>query len=319
MTNCDSTRLSTVALAAAVAITSGCMGTLDSEPPETEVRVSGLHAGDVLSRGAMSVTVPEPGSGVFAEALFEDGSTQTLELEMLVDGTLVERIVHLDEEEHADEHEEAFGSGETSDAEGDAAVSGDAARAECGDRRHSTRGWRWTKRYDWWFNAGSTPSYLGQRAALGAIRRGTAAITQSRNNCGMADRVSARAMYQGRTSRGVNIGRNASCRRGDGRNVSGFGTLPHGILALTCTWFSGGRAVESDVRFNKRHSWYVRRPANCRGRHDLEGVTAHERGHTFGLGHVNSRTATMRPSITACSNFARTLGRGDVLGLRRLY
>jgi hypothetical protein len=48
----------------------------------------------------------------------------------------------------------------------------------------------------------------------------------------------------------------------------------------------------------------------------------HERGQTFGLGHVSEKAhgkLTMSPSIRACQKSERTLGKGDVLGLNRKY
>lgn len=46
----------------------------------------------------------------------------------------------------------------------------------------------------------------------------------------------------------------------------------------------------------------------------------HERGHTFGLGHVASGSLlAMRPSFGYCDASGSTLGLGDVRGLRQKY
>ncbi|WNG57848.1 hypothetical protein F0U59_26140 [Archangium gephyra] len=59
---------------------------------------------------------------------------------------------------------------------------------------------------------------------------------------------------------------------------------------------------------------------DCSNRFGLEAVMTHERGHTFGLGHVAAGSPlTMRPGIAPCDGSAATLGLGDVRGLRQRY
>jgi hypothetical protein len=62
---------------------------------------------------------------------------------------------------------------------------------------------------------------------------------------------------------------------------------------------------------------------SCNHRYDLESTVTHERGHTFGLGHVsesNHGNLTMSSASNgACQFSERTLGRGDVLGLANKY
>ena len=47
----------------------------------------------------------------------------------------------------------------------------------------------------------------------------------------------------------------------------------------------------------------------------------HEMGHVYGLGHTGSGHAnlTMQHVLRPCSTYARTLGLGDWLGLKKMY
>jgi hypothetical protein len=58
-------------------------------------------------------------------------------------------------------------------------------------------------------------------------------ITQSRNDCGLPDEVSASASYLGRTTRGTRIGSNSSCNVTDNYNVVAFGDLSSSTVGFT--------------------------------------------------------------------------------------
>ena len=90
----------------------------------------------------------------------------------------------------------------------------------------------------------------------------------------------------------------------------------HARLAWTFT-DAGGRIVETDQRYGSRWRWSTRgRP----GYYDVESAAAHETGHSIGLGHTTtSRYLTMHHQLCAGCTFARSLGRGDIRGLRALY
>jgi hypothetical protein len=58
------------------------------------------------------------------------------------------------------------------------------------------------------------------------------------------------------------------------------------------------------------------------GGFDIASVATHEFGHTFGLGHPsgNHPSLTMNAySAGTCQSSKRSLGRGDVIGLGRIY
>jgi hypothetical protein len=186
----------------------------------------------------------------------------------------------------------------------------------CNDKAFTLEGGRWRSAYQWSFRVGSTPAGLDRAAAAGAIRRGVDNIVNANNDCGRADRVSARARYLGTTTR------KPSCNISDGYNVVGFRKLPAGTAARACWWYIGNRIVEGDIQFNSNERWATSL-AGCRNQLMLEAVMTHEAGHIFGLGHVGERRhgrLTMSTFIDgACQNSESTLGLGDMLGLERLY
>ena len=187
----------------------------------------------------------------------------------------------------------------------------------CVDGAYNLLGARWTRTYAWSFNRSSTPDALARPAVAQILNRSFSNVTNARNDCGRADRISATHEYQGATSRSPN------CRARDGFNVVGFGRLEAGILAVTCFWTDRGRIVEADVRINSRESWALAL-AGCSGdRSVLEATITHEAGHVFGLDHVGERRhgrLTMSSYIDGpCQNSEATLGRGDMLGLEQIY
>jgi predicted Zn-dependent protease len=55
---------------------------------------------------------------------------------------------------------------------------------------------------------------------------------------------------------------------------------------------------------------------------DLEGLVTHEYGHALGLDDINPDnhpTLTMRGTMGPCTINNRSLAKGDILGLRRIY
>lgn len=132
---------------------------------------------------------------------------------------------------------------------------------------------------------------------------------------------------QGITTRNSNVnGPEGKCAKsGDGKNVVDFGVLPSGLNGISCTrdsWRVGlDIAQESDVRINKQSGRWTTTSSGCKGKIDLRGVVNHELGHTMGLAHVGNGDSALVMSTKrpACTFDRRTLGKGDVTGLKRLY
>jgi hypothetical protein len=160
--------------------------------------------------------------------------------------------------------------------------------------------------------------------------------------------VGAKISYLGRTATGVQVTTSGTCSANDGVNVVSFGDLPAAYLAFTCNWDTGnnGSWDNSDVKFNGvDFSWIVtpeshtvtpcdlrviyclikgapHTESNCDGQFVVEDVMTHERGHSFGLGHVSEAghgNLTMSPEMANCTRLEETLGLGDMYGLESLY
>lgn len=113
----------------------------------------------------------------------------------------------------------------------------------------------------------------------------------------------------------------------DGFNVVGMtGATACDHCAGTSNSTSGGSIVESDIGFDPGPGtvWSTDLScpaANC-GTYDVQGVATHEIGHLLGLFHVDQLSQaelTMSPRPRRDDAFMRTLGAGDVLGVRKLY
>ena len=270
--------------------------------------------GRVITDGVVGSVLPDPGEGVYAEVITTSGA-QEFGIFRSRDGTLDLDYVGDDSE------------ATTADPALDAASSRSGA---CRDRAYNDGEGRVESSLSWSFNRSTVPGELTGDSAEDAIRRAGSNITNTRNNCRLADRVPAEAglPYAGNTNSQADILRD-SCSSNDGESMVSFGDLANGILAGTCNWKDPGflydEVTESDIKINKTDFNWTTRPdaRSCRNLFDLEGVMTHERGHTFGLGHVGEKrhgALTMSTFINgSCQSAERTLGRGDVLGLAHKY
>lgn len=279
--------------------------------PET-VRLENCPIGGrVITDHGVGTVLPAPGQSIYVDSLTTEGS-QELEVTRYRNGTVELKYVG-DESQNEPEIGTASSPGECSDGAYD-----DLSRKVKGDLL-------------WYFNPRTTPGELSRKAAVRAIRKGTANITNTRNNCRLGDRVPSYVSmaYNGSTRDRAQVGTGGGCSGNDKKTVVSFGRLPKTALAVACTVValeSGYDRVHwSDIMINKTSVNWTTRPnaRSCKRRFDLASTVTHERGHTFGLGHVSESshgklTMSARSNGT-CQSSERSLGRGDVLGLGNKY
>lgn len=195
----------------------------------------------------------------------------------------------------------------------------------CVDRAFKLLGFVMPPRRPWVIRAATLPPGLPASEVVEAIRRGVRNVERARNDCGLPDRVDLRARFLGRAlvRSSFSDAEPGRCVP-DRRSVVDFGPLPASDFAQTCTRtrIRNGRRVlvQADIRFNELFTWWTG-DGPCAGAFDIEGVMTHEWGHAVGLDHVRPEsllTMAERPP-EACSTEWRTLGRGDLRGLRTLY
>ena len=92
-------------------------------------------------------------------------------------------------------------------------------------------------------------------------------------------------------------------------------------IAVTTTWSYrvSGEAVESDGQYNTYYAW-----GSGSGNYmDYENIIQHEVGHTLGLNHPTTSSTNSCLTMYAYSDYGitagRTLGDGDILGIKAVY
>ena len=281
--------------------------------------------GRLVTREGVGVAVPEPGTTVSVEALTVDGSAHGLTVRVAADGTVSY------DDDHAG-HEERTGPGDRVGRAGALAAAGGSRTdtpGPCADTAFTTADRKEYNTYDWFLGDGPQPGGVTRAEARRAFEDAIATITGSRNDCGIGDTVLAKARFVATTHHEADVDSEARCTTRDGLNVWDAGDLSSSVVATTCSWshpVPGPRPdqlIEADVRFNIRDYRFTNQPTSdsCDNAYDIRSVATHEAGHVFGLGHAGPGhgNLTMYANSYACSTSARTLGKGDVLGLRDLY
>ena len=106
----------------------------------------------------------------------------------------------------------------------------------------------------------------------------------------------------------------------DGINLIVFRNETSGsAIATTYSWFSGTRIVDADIVFWDGGFQFFTGNAGCAGGFYIEDVATHEFGHALGLGHSTVAAATMFPSLSFCSQQARSLDPDDIAAVSAIY
>jgi hypothetical protein len=287
--------------------------------------------GRLLTNGQLTVRVPAPGLGIKAEAIFPD-SAQEFSMLVTDSGTVEYPIQGAASAEYAAEW----------DAEG--ILAGNDA---CTDKAFHDKDLEQAGPWEWHIGDGARPDGMTNEAVVDALRDSVHNIVGSDNDCGLADLVDAQADFQGPSpleTDMTSVHGETVCGDGtvdidqrDHESVVDFGNLdgrdangnPKPPVGLQCEWFlpqpfNDNNILESDVRFNIREFTWTNAPLadSCHGDYDLRSVATHEFGHSYGLGHVSEAEhpwLTMSTEVRPCRLHQRTLGRGDVYGLRNTY
>jgi hypothetical protein len=260
--------------------------------------------GRVVTDGHVSVVVPPAGISVAGEGVGRHGESRSLQVTNT--GTTVRAV-----------------SGGVTQRATPARVA--RAAGACKDRTFHLEGHRWVKSLKYRINLKKMPSRYSRSTVVKQIRVANGNMRKGRNSCGKP-RITTRAShYLGRTKARPNIttgSTSVGCGKVNRTNVVAFGNLPGGLLGWTCYWwFGNGHMGAADIMIDTSKALVTRLPATCSDKWDFEGILTHEWGHAYGLGHTGSGhpDLTMQHTARACSPYARTLGIGDWLGMRKMY
>ncbi len=274
-----------------------------------------------VSRGGVSVELPRPGAGVSAAAITTSGPIELLVTRRL-DGSVVVSA----------DHNEATGAAsriatESAISAGNsllAAAAQPSSTNPCVDTGYAISSFKLGGIFNWYYNGAGAPGPVATTAA-GAISNATMDMSRGTNRCGYPANIKATSRYVGPSHWAPQVGVSGACAGNpDSISVAGWKALSGGYLAYTCTYFSGSTVTTSDVAISTRFAWYTTAatPRTCRGSYDLRSVMLHERGHTYGIGHVDQSAHSpevMTPSLSPCTITKRALARGDYTALVQKY
>lgn len=188
-----------------------------------------------------------------------------------------------------------------------------ATPLKCQDKTYFTYGAIWVSPFQWYLNSGGVLSQASIAAGVNAMADGTGTCANVPNN--------AAATYKGATTLSATINSNGTCKSTDFTNVVDFAAMSNNALATTCFYANTNEVSYADVRFNSAFNWYnINDSGTCSGKYDVAGVMTHEAGHVYGLAHVSEgSTLVMKPASGMCELSQRTLGAGDLAGMKYLY
>lgn len=269
--------------------------------------------------------------GLVGEAVLVDSSSTSISVEIPPPGEGIEATTYAADE--ADEVEilvATLPNGDLSYAAAEEAVQA-APPAACDDFAWNLLGGgRMTPGETFYIKAPTFPGYLNEAATRSAIVDGIRAWPQQYNDCGFDDAVGA-TVDDGGWSGVASAVDAGGCRAqgNDSTSVFDFGVMPSSALGIACRHIiytpAGNYSDGGDVRFNPAYSWTNSVGGGCANQIDVQSVAAHEAGHWWGMAHVSASAhpyLTMRgggiASVT-CKSMLRTLGKGDVLGMRNMY
>jgi hypothetical protein len=196
----------------------------------------------------------------------------------------------------------------------------------CQDPTFRLEGHRWAKSLRYRVALSHAPARYHRRTLVRQIKAANVNMRKGRNTCGKPHLATPVGHYLGHTGVQPNIKPgfgSIECGAYNTRNVVGFGNLPSGLLGWTCFWYlnRSGRMGAADIMIDTGHALATRLPSPCTDRWDLEGIVTHEFGHVYGLAHTGPGHdhLTMQHAAMPCSTYARTLGLGDWLGMKKMY
>jgi hypothetical protein len=196
----------------------------------------------------------------------------------------------------------------------------------CKDRTFHLEGHRWATSLRYRVALSHAPERYHHRTLVRQIKAADVNMRKGRNTCGKPHLRTPVGRYLGHSAIQPNIkpsGGSIRCGAYNTRNVVGFGSLPGGLLGWTCYWYlnRSGRMGAADIMIDTGNALSTHLPSPCTNTWDLEGIVTHEFGHAYGMAHTGPGHAhlTMQHAATPCSTYARTLGLGDWLGMKKMY
>jgi hypothetical protein len=193
----------------------------------------------------------------------------------------------------------------------------------CRDRTFNLEHHTWAGSLRYRVNLSRMPGRFHAKTVARQIKAANGNMRKGRNTCDRPRLKTPVGRYLGRTGKKPNVSAGGpSCGRGNTSNIVGFGNLPGGLLGWTCYWWGGnGRMMGADILIDNGPNLATSLPSNCTSTWDFEGTVTHEWGHAYGMAHTGSghRNLTMQHLLRPCSTYARTLGLGDWLGMKKMY